>query len=489
MEVFVRIDHLNLKVRNKLILDDLSWQLKKGEQWLLSGPSGSGKTLLAKALAGLGHINGHIKINYDSSSAMAASVLFVPQWSAFKDKQGSSDFYFQQRFNSADSENTETVWESILVYGNKLHKPGEVVQELLENFNLRERKDAPVIQLSSGEHKKLQLIKALMYRPQFLILDNPYTGLDIQTRTTLNKQLDVACAEGMQLLIISNDAVVPESINHFASIIEGKIVTGSQAMENNEAPYLSENQLSEFLKGGLQLSSEQIVRLNHVTISYGDKQIIEDLSWSLNKGEKWLLKGHNGSGKSTLISLLTGDNPQAYANEIYLFGRKRGSGESIWDIKKHIGFISPELQWYFEPNSTVFEAVGSGLFDTIGLFRKLSFQQTEKINELLHLFGLETEADQLLKQIPLGKQRLALLARAIIKNPPLLILDEPCQGLDEAQTTMFNNLVDVLCTPDRSLIYVSHFENRLPKFLTHELHLHEGLAVSIKPITEQEITA
>lgn len=475
MKVFVRIEHLNLKVGNRVILSDLSWQIAKGEQWLLNGPSGSGKTLLAKAFSG-------------QAAAVGKTSLFVPQWFQFKDKQGSSNFYFQQRFNSADAENTITVWESILEYINRIHKSVESAETLLETFKLSARKYAPIIQLSSGEHKKLQLLKALLYRPQFLILDNPYTGLDLQTRASLNEQLDLACAAGMQLLMVSNDAVIPGCINRFASLENGQLITRESPIEVKDTTPI-DYELPAFLKAAPTSSLEEIVSLRNVNIRYGNKRILKDLNWSLKAGERWLLKGPNGSGKSTLISLLTGDNPQAYAQEIYLFGKKRGSGESIWDIKKQIGFISPELQWYFEPGSTVFQAVASGLFDTSGLFRKLSPQQTEKTNQLLILFGLNTEADDLLVQLPLGRQRLALLARAIIKNPPLLILDEPCQGLDEAQSSMFNHLVDLLCTSDRSLIYVSHFEHTLPAFLSHELVLHEGLAISNKPILEKEYTA
>ena len=487
MKVFVRIEHVNLKIRNRVILADLSWQIAKGEQWLLNGLSGSGKTMLAKAIAGLGHVSGQINVHYEPGSTLPASTLFVPQWSPFKDKQGSSSFYFQQRFNSADAENTSTVWESLLEYATRIHRSEEQATMLLETFGLRSRKDAPIIQLSSGEHKKLQLIKALLYRPQFLILDNPYTGLDVQTRACLNEQLDLACATGMQLLMVSNDAAIPGCINRFASLLDGKLLTSYDPIAVVQ-PTSVDHQLPEFLEQAPVLAVEELVSMNNVNIRYGEKQILKDLTWSLRAGERWLLKGHNGSGKSTLISLLTGDNPQAYAQDIHLFGRKRGTGESIWDIKKQIGFISPELQWYFEPGSTVFQAVASGLFDTTGLFRKLSPQQTDKTNQLLTLFGLQTEANDLLTQLPLGKQRLALLARAIIKNPPLLILDEPCQGLDEAQTSMFNQLVELLCNTNRSLIYVNHFEHALPDFLSHELMLEEGLAIRNQPILEKEYT-
>lgn len=503
-EPFVHIDNLSLKFRRNVVWASLCWTIKKGEQWLLSGASGSGKTSLAKVIAGSIQTSGSVKIHYDAGN-LPAKTLFVAQWFPFKDKQGISNFYYQQRYNSTEAEDCNTVWEEINAYCQHLGKAELEGFAILKAFDLLDRKDAPLIQLSSGEHKKLQLSKALLLQPQLLILDNPYTGLDVKTRKNLNTLINQACANGMQLILISNDGDEPSCISHFARLDNGTFSTSLNKTAEIDLDAAAEiylplpadepATLPAFLNTApVQAlnpatgAHEVLVSLKDVNIKYGEKRVLNQINWTVRSGEKWLLQGPNGSGKSTLLSLLTGDNPQAYANEIYLFGKKRGTGESIWDIKEKIGFISPELQWFFEPSSTVFQTIASGFFDTAGLFRKVSTAQTDKVTQLMQLFGLTTEKHTLLTQLPLGKQRLAFLARAIIKNPPLLILDEPCQGLDQQQTRLFNHLVDVLCAGNRSLIYVGHFENRLPHCIEHRLSLDNGVATPIKHALEQEIT-
>jgi len=473
LESYLHIENLAVRFRNKTILDSLYWQINKGEQWLLKGTSGSGKTILAKAIAGLIHTSGTITIKYFNGSM--PRILYVAQWFPFKDKRGTTTFYYQQRFNSSESEDCNTVWDEMISSSHKEDEDYDDELNILKEFDLLHRKNTPLLQLSSGEQKKLQICKAFILKPQWLILDNPYTGLDVSMRQNLNKILDQRCNEGMQLILISNDGIVPSCINRFASLENGKIKVSLTNKESNEF-FFEEKKvvvIPEFLKTN-DVNFDDIVRLKEVNIKYGNQYILNKLNWTINKGEKWVLQGPNGSGKSTLLSLLTGDHPQAYANDIWLFGKKRGTGESIWDIKKNIGFISPELQWYFEPSSTIFHTIASGLFDTSGLFRAVSDIQAKKVRQLLHFFGLEEKEDTILKQLSLGKQRLALLARAVIKNPILLILDEPCQGLDEYQTLLFNNLVDTICTEHRSLIYVSHFEHQLPNCITDQFILTNG---------------
>jgi len=232
-------------------------------------------------------------------------------------------------------------------------------------------------------------------------------------------------------------------------------------------------------------SADEVIRMIDVNISYGDKQVLKNINWEVKTGEKWLLQGPNGSGKSTLLSLLSGDHPQAYANNFYLFGHKRGTGESIWDIKRKIGLISPELHWYFDPSATVWQSIASGFYDSSGLFCEPGSTKHGQVNELVDYFGLTPYKNVLMNELPLGKQRLALLARTIIKNPELLILDEPCQGLDQQQTIHFNKLVDDLCKQGTTLIYVGHFEAQLPECIEKRILLENGEVKAVENILER----
>ena len=220
---------------------------------------------------------------------------------------------------------------------------------------------------------------------------------------------------------------------------------------------------------------DQAVKMINVNIRYGDKQVLKNINWQVNRGERWVLSGANGAGKSTLLSLINADNPQAYANEIYLFDKRRGRGESIWDIKKRIGFVSPEMHLYFESGISVFDAVASGLFDTIGLFRKLTIQQQNKVDDWLKLMQVSHLRNKLLKHLPNSQQRLILIVRALIKNPSLLIFDEPAQGLDEDQLSFFNVLIEQLCTDtSKTIIYVSHYKEEIPSCINKRIELDGG---------------
>ncbi|MDO7743019.1 MAG: ATP-binding cassette domain-containing protein [Pedobacter sp.] len=480
----VHITNINLKYHHKPVLQDLSWTINCNENWLLRGASGSGKTTLAKAIAGLTKVQGTIEVNFDPKSELPAVALYVANWYQFKDLEGQSNFYYQQRYNKQATETTATVRAELEDYGAKHQLQFSEAERLVEALGFSDLLHSTLIQLSSGEHKKLQLVRALWFRPQLLIIDQPYNGLDKLSRQHLNSLLEEISANGTQLILISNETELPSSIQHFAEIKNGQIVELSNADYYHEADEHNGRAVPEFLNEAPLSTADSVIKMIDVNIRYDEKQVLKNINWEVKAGEKWLLQGHNGSGKSTLLSLITGDHPQAYANNFYLFGHKRGSGESIWDIKKRIGLISPELHWYFDPTATVRQSIISGFFDSSGLFREANYMQKTQAEELISYFGLTEYQDSLMNQLPLGKQRLALLARTIIKNPELLILDEPCQGLDRHQTQYFNKLVDELCKNGTTLIYVGHFESQLPACIEKRILLENGTVKSVETILE-----
>ncbi|UIR56216.1 ATP-binding cassette domain-containing protein [Sphingobacterium sp. SRCM116780] len=480
----VHIANLTVQHHYNVVLQDLNWQIESGQNWLIGGRSGTGKTTLAQAIAGHIPYDGLIDIQFDNNSLLPAEVLYVSNWYQFTNLEGDKNFYYQQRYNKHQTNDTLTVQAEFMHFAKEKHLQFDDVKPYLETFGFEDVQNAQLIELSSGEHKKLQLLKALWLKPQVLIIDQPYTGLDRQSRHELNQAFDDLARAGVTLILISNDHTIPSCIHHFAEIHQGQINILSSQAEFSKEKVRTRKPLPHFLQKAPHISADTMVKMSQVDVRYGEKEVLKDINWEVKAGEKWLLQGHNGSGKSTLLSLINGDHPQAYANDIVLFGKQRGSGESIWDIKSHLGIISPEMHWYFDPTAKVWQSVASGFFDSVGLFRKLSFEKQQLLDQVLDFFDLKEDKNKLLNTLPLGKQRLALLARTVIKNPELLILDEPCQGLDYEQTEHFNAVVDELCTYGKTLIYVGHFETQLPTCLEKKIILDKGMVKSIENILQ-----
>ena len=475
LTTILEIQNLNFQYGSNIVLKNLNWKINKGENWQIGGPSGTGKTSLAKIISGeIKNFEGSIEVNFDENSELKQKVVYVSNWYQFTNLEGDKNFYYQQRYNKFAKNETLTVFAELKHFAKKEHLNFQNVEKYLQIFCFENFKEQQLIELSSGEHKKLQLVKALWLKPQILIIDQPYTGLDVKSRANLNAIFEDLTQDGMSLLIINNDDDIPNCITHFAEIKNGELIEVSHYSEMSKGEERIPKELPYFLQKSPKTASKAMVKMENVNVSYGDKQVLKNINWQLNEGERWLLQGTNGSGKSTLLSLLNGDHPQAYANEIYLFGKKRGSGESIWDIKEKIGIISPELHWYFDLNANVAQTIASGFFDSMSLYKKLSFDQQQKLEQTLHFFDLKEDKNKKLNTLSLGKQRLALLARTIVKNPELLVLDEPCQGLDVQQTKYFNRVVDDLCKRGQTLIYVEHFESQLPKCISHKLILENG---------------
>jgi len=461
------VKDLLVKTQEQTVLDGISFSLQQNEHLAILGDAESGKTTLAKALSGKIHYSGNILTDFSDITTMPVRINFVEQRYSFKNLSGISEFYYQQRFNSFDAADAPTISEELLKSSDG--KAAIYIDSILDTLGIYDLKNAPLIQLSSGEHKRFQLAKSLINPPQLLILDNPYSGLDVSARKELNKILQEISGEGAQIILIPGTFPVPEFITHIGFFENKQLKFFGKKETFHPENFNKQNKVRLFFTEDLlPVSNEpfqfdEIIEMKNVHLKYGEHTILCDLNWDVKQGEKWLLKGRNGAGKSSLLSMITGDHPQAYSNEIYLFGKRRGSGESIWDIKQKTGFISPELHAYFDKNISCFQAIGSGYFDTIGLFKKLSTKQYKNILQWLDFLQLSHVSKKPLHSISASLQRMILLARALVKNPPLLVLDEPCQGLDQQQSNQFVSLIDQICNgSNKTLIYVSHDENNIP---------------------------
>jgi molybdate transport system ATP-binding protein len=474
------LKNISVQQYGKTVLDTISLELQAGQHLAVIGESGSGKSSLAKAIAGKLFTKGSIEINYSDNPALQAKTVLVEATETLKNLSNVSDFYYQQRFNSCDADDALTVEQELVKTVGSSYQ----VETLLNQLNLSHRRQTTLIQLSNGEQKKLQLIKSLVQQPGVLILDNVFTGLDVQSRKELHHIIDQQAKKGITLIIVTDERELPSCITHIAELYKGRLAQfGDRKTFIAYHPENNNEETTAINSSLLCASREQfdcLVKMRNVTIQYGDKVILQNINWQVKQGEHWLVKGHNGAGKSTLLSLITADNPQAYSQEIYLFDKRRGTGESIWDIKKNIGFVSPELHKFFDYNSSVHNVVASGLFDTMGLFRQLNTAQEQLVNNWIAFFGLTDYSAKPLFLASTGQQRRALLARALIKNPTLLVLDEPCQGLDDHQTKHFLRLIDDICHQSRTtLIFVSHYDNEIPGCITRKLELQQGKQINL----------
>ena len=476
-EKFLELQNVMIKTGTATVLENINLTIKSNEQWAIIGSSGSGKTVLAHTLAGKHFYSGKIEYFFPIKKNNKNSIVVVEQQHRFKNLSNTNDLYYQQRFNSSDSEQTITVEQELQEY---VDDTNFINNEWLDVLHVRDLLKKPLIQLSNGENKRVQLAIALLESPALLILDNPFTGLDVEGRATLDQIINSISQKGVHVLLIASQNEIPATITHIAFLEKGKLIF---AGKKENFHFLQSVQPKNKLDAEIltQLKAPQgnnfitAIKMESVNVQYGDKKILNNINWQVKKGERWNLSGPNGAGKSTLLSLITGDNPQAYANEIYLFDKRRGSGESIWDIKQKIGFVSPELHLFFDYSATCFEVIASGLFDTIGLFRHVTYSHEQRVLSWLKLLLLENLKSKRLAQLSVGEQRITLLARALIKTPPLLILDEPCQGLDDEQIFYFKNLIDQICeTFNTTLVYVSHYQYQIPECVNHFLRLENG---------------
>lgn len=452
----------------------IDFVLNEGEQLAIVGPNGSGKTMLVNTIIGRYPLMMN-EVHYDFGEENKRMVCENIHYIAFRDSYGDHDpnYYYQQRWHSQDVELSPTVRKQFEL---GVSAENMVLREsLFRDFSIDALMDKLLVMLSSGELRRLQIIKALMTSPRVLIMDNPFIGLDAEMRHQLYELLKQLISErGLQLiLVLSREDEIPDFITHVVPVYN-KVVGGK--IEKSLFPVATDVScnIGGVASGGVDSSDgkDVIIELRNVTLRYGERLIFENLNWTVCRGERWDLHGRNGSGKSALLSLICADNPQSYACDISLFGQRRGMGESIWDIKRRIGYVSPEMHRAYLKDLPSIEIVASGLHDSIGLYKRPRPEQMGVCKEWMRVFGIEELAERTFLTLSSGEQRLVLLARAFVKDPELLILDEPLHGLDTQRREQVRGIIDQFCIrPEKTLIMVTHYPEELPSCITHHKKL------------------
>ena len=483
------INSASIQFKAQQAFQNLEFNWQEGQHWAVIGSSGWELTAFIESIRGntvvsKGEIIRPFSIAYSDEKSKAKEIhsfrdliAYVSQKYELRNKSHQQNFYFQQRFNSTESEEAATVREYLLEVDAKIAGPW-TLESVSKILRLEDLLDKAIIKLSNGETRRLALALGLLRQPKIYLMDQPMTGLDVKSRAEFGDVLKEIIAAGVHVLISTSANEIPTWITHIAKIDKSGIQKtwtkseyqglGAQKESNSSWNW---TELEDLLANSFP-QRESIIKLENVSIKYGERTILNQLNWEVKPGERWLLKGPNGSGKSTLLSLLIGENPQAYSQNFWLFDRKRGTGESIWDVKRPTGFVAPELSRYFPTNQTCRKVILSGLFDTMGLFKKVSAEQEILGLRWMKLFNLESLANLPISRLSLENQRWTLLARALIKQPELLILDEASQGMDEFQRRLFKDTVQQICElSSMTLVYVSHYAAEVPEAVGQVMEL------------------
>ncbi len=431
------------------------------------GKNGSGKSTLGNIIAKGRYAYGN-RLAFKDSITRIKMLTFTDIHSF----TGIDVQHHTQRMEATANDYVLTVGE---IFNKKLDSP--VWRRYSEAFRLNDVETKKINYLSSGELRKLLIINALCDKPDLLILDNPYIGLDAASRSDFDEAMKILRESGVSAVFLICDAAeVPDYVD---SIIE---------MEDCRVgyPITDKDEISALLKKEDECRDDDDIVLpvrstpslydgRDIVFSikdgharYGDKTVFDNLNWTVHRGECWSLCGPNGSGKSLLLSMICADNPQGYANDIILFDRKRGSGESIWEIKDAIGYVCPEMQLYFKSNEPVREIIIQCMRKSLARYAKSTTEERDVADRWLKIMKISHLGDRKFSELSSGEQRIVLLSGALSKQPALLVLDEPLHGLDHEHKQLVKRIISELAANNgSSLIFVTHCVEELPDCITH----------------------
>jgi molybdate transport system ATP-binding protein len=459
------LNNLSVKRGAKTVLTTVSLAIDRGQCWAVVGPIGSGKTTLVQVLAG-------------QLPAMRDQLPHRTQATLVSFREESHQFsytrhFYQQRYQATLVDNQDGK-PALTVRGYLAPVWSDEALALVQRMGIESLLDVEFLKLSNGQTRKARIAKVLLQHPAMLLLDNPFVGLDARFRAELIEWLGELVQAGQPLMLVADEAALPDFITHVVKLDSGQVAwSGPRAEFVPTAPTGLDGAIPTLQTPPQPADFTEAFRLADVTVQYGDKKLLDTINWTVRAGERWALLGHNGAGKSILLSVLYGDHPQAYANQVYVFDHRRGKpGTSIWDVKRRIGFVSPELHLYFPRHLTARQVGLTGLTDTLVVPTRVSAEAQHDLNTLLRYFGIDHLADRAFGTLSTGEQRLTLLIRALLKNAAMLILDEPFQALDARQVALARHLLDSL--PQKTIVFVTHDPAELPASISHRVDIRNG---------------
>jgi len=437
-------------------VEGIDWSIESSQHWVLLGPNGAGKSALAALLVGDGE-------------QTAGTLSGVPERVAIV------SFEAQQAMIEAELKKDDADILDVIAEGTPV---AEVLAGDCQNPELRARlitllqmdalQSRALRKLSTGESRKVLIIKALCSNPSIVVLDEPFEGLDQQSCEVLKSLLAELSSQMQCVFVLSRFDEIPDFVTHMGYMSAGRLnhrVDRADASRCAEIEQLLHLEVSDISLPDIVADdalpplnpSDPLVRMRDLKVAYGDNTVFDGVDWEILPGQHWQLTGPNGSGKTCMLKLITGDHPQCYVNDIFVFGMQRGSGESIWQIKQYIGYVSSALLWDYRVSANVQQVIVSGFFDSIGVYQKASDAQLAVVAQWLELLGMTARKGESFNQLSFGDKRLVLIARAMVKSPPLLILDEPCLGLDDINRQLVLALIEKICAGDRTtVLYVNH---------------------------------
>lgn len=440
------------------VVSNLTWQVTSDQHWLLLGGNGAGKSALTAVLLDQAKI---------SQGTRHCDFERIEMVSSQRQKQLIEAELLTDQDDIIDGKTQPKLVSELIYQQASANFDEQLCQQLITGFAFEPLLKQRLRALSTGETRKLMLIKALSNRPQLIVLDEPFDGLDVESTELLNTILAELSNSMSMLFVLNRLAEIPAFISHYGYVSAGKLQyqlaspVEKQLNDLFKLLHLEQTDLTiprkDVEHSAPEFHDAELVRLQNASVSYSGKVIFSQLNWTIKARQHWQLSGKNGSGKTCLLNLITGDNPQCYNNNIKVFGFQRGSGESIWQIKQYIGYISNALHMEYRVSISALNTIVSGFYDSIGLYQKATQMQLDIAMQWLALLGLSELKNTPFTQLSFGDQRMLLIARAMVKHPTLLILDEPCLGLDEANRQRVLLLIEKICAAGSStVIYVNH---------------------------------